>query len=216
VVDKKHVFTEGFFTARNFGSMGVAVVLEIAIALGIAGILIWEELHPAPPVPHIENVVQTMPPQPPPPPPPPPKNVPPPPNAPTPQPLSEVPPIPSPVPTPNTVPPPPLSPPPVPTAQKVDTNQILADFTLSMKAAIDAQKVYPKEAVLAGETGETVVSFDYINGVVSNIKVVKSSGSRSLDRAAMLAVQKAALPPKPAELAGTNNYTFHVAFNLGG
>ena len=215
MVAKKHVFTEGFFTARNASSLGAAVILEIAIAVGIAGILLWEELHPAPPVPHIENVVQTMPPQPPPPPPPPPKSMPPPPNAPQPQPLSEVPPIPTPVPTPNSVPPPPVQPPPIPVQAPVNTNQLLAEFTLSMKAAIDAQKVYPKEAIMAGETGNVTISFDYTGGVVSNIHVDRSSGSRALDKSAMQAVKSAAMPPKPAELVNQSHFVVILNFNLG-
>jgi len=91
----------------------------------------------------------------------------------------------------------------------------VAEFQSSMKAAIDAAKVYPKEAILAGETGIVTVSFDYINGVVSNIHVDKSSGARSLDKAATTAVQKAAMPPKPAEIAGLNHFVILVSFNLG-
>ncbi len=70
-------------------------------------------------------------------------------------------------------------------------------------------------SLLKGETGETVVSFDYMDGVVSNIHVDRSSGSRELDQAAVQAVQKAVLPPKPAELAGVSHFVFHLEFALG-
>jgi len=60
------------------------------------------------------------------------------------------------------------------------------------------------------------ISFDYVNGVVSSVKIDKSSGSRALDRAAMQAVNKAAMPPKPAELVSVAHFVVLVNFNLGG
>jgi len=66
------------------------------------------------------------------------------------------------------------------------------------------------------ETGVVTISFDYINGVVSNVHIDKGSGSRPLDRSAMAAVQKAQLPPKPAELAGVNHFVIQLNYNLGG
>ena len=210
---QKYVFSEGLFTARNLRSLGTAAILEIAIAVGLAGILIWQQLHPAPPPP-IQSAALEIPPNPPPPPPPPPRNIPVP-QPPQPQPLSEVPPIPTPVPTPNAVPVQPPSPPPIPNTSKPAPENILAEFQASMKAAIDAAKVYPKEAIIAGESGAATISFDYVNGVVSNIHVDKSSGARSLDKAAILAVQKAAMPPKPAELVSITHYVLQVSFSLG-
>ena len=211
---QKYVFSEGLFTAQKLRSLGAAAILEVSIAFGLAGILIWQQLHPSPPPPPVITPGIEIPPNPPPPPPPPPHNVPTP-QPPQPQPLSEVPPIPTPIPTPNSVPVQPPSPPPIPTSKPVNQDTIMAEFSASMLAAINAAKVYPKEAILAGETGEVVVSFDYVNGVVSNIKVDRGSGSRALDRAAMTAVQKAQLPAKPAELAGIAHFVFHVAFDLG-
>jgi len=196
-VAQKHVFSEGLFTARNLRSLGTAAILEVAIAFGLAGILIWEQLHPTPAPPPVTTASVTIPPNPPPPPPPPPHNV------------------PTPIPTPNAVPVQPPSPPPIPTSKPVNQDTLMAEFQASMKAAIDAAKVYPKEAILAGETGTVTVSFDYINGVVSNIKVDRSSGSRALDRSAMNAVQKAQMPPKPAELAGISHFVVLVNYTLG-
>ncbi len=212
---EKYVFSEGLFTLKNLRSLGAAAILEVAIAVGVAGILIWQQLHPAPPPPPIQSASLEIPPNPPPPPPPPPRNVPTP-QPPQPQPLSEVPPIPTPIPTPNAVPVQPPSPPPIPTSRPPNQDSIMAEFQASMRAAIDAAKVYPKEAVMAGETGTVTVSFDYVNGVVSNIHVDRSSGSRAIDKSAMQAVQKAAMPPKPAELAGVGHFVILVNYSLGG
>lgn len=214
MADQKYVFSESLFSLKTLRSLGVAAIVEIAIAAGLAGLLIWKSLHPEPPPPPITTAQIEIPPNPPPPPPPPPRNIPTP-QPPQPQPLSEVPPIPTPIPTPNAVPVQPPQPPPIPNTSRPAPENILAEFQNSMKAAIDAAKVYPKEAIIAGETGTATVSFDYINGVVSNIHVDKSSGARSLDKAAALAVQKAAMPPKPAEIAGLNHFVILVSFNLG-
>ena len=194
MADQKYVFSEGLFTLKNLRSLGAAAIVEVLIAVGLAGILIWQQLHPAPPPPPIKTASIEIPPNPPPPPPPPPRNI----------------------PTPNAVPVQPPQPPPIPNTSRPAPENIMTEFTSSMLQAINAAKVYPKESLLAGESGEAVVSFDYVNGVVSNIHVDKSSGSRALDRAAMTAVQKAALPPKPAELTDTKHFVFHLLFNLGG
>jgi periplasmic protein TonB len=215
-VDNKHVFSEGFFTARSGASFILALIAEILIGLIVAGIIIWHVTHPEPPPPVQKVAVVTIPPNPPPPPPPPPKT--PIPKMPTPQPLSEVPAIPSPIPIPNAVPPQPPQPPPVPTPQpKVDLNAIRANFYSELKAAIDRAKVYPRQAILAGATGTTTVSFDYHDGTVSNIHIDRSSGDRSLDRAAMDAVNNAHYPPPPPQFAGqTIHPVITVVFSLGG
>jgi protein TonB len=215
VAEQKYVFSERLFTLQKLRSLGTAAILEVLLALGVAGILIWQQLHPAPPPPPIQSAALEIPPNPPPPPPPPPRSVPTP-QPPQPQPLSEVPPIPTPIPTPNAVPVQPPSPPPIPTSRPANPDTLMAQFQASMKAAIDAQKVYPKESIMAGETGVVTISFDYVNGVVSNIHIDKGSGSRKLDRSAMDAVQRATLPPKPAELAGINHFVVLINYSLGG
>ena len=214
MAQQKYVFSEGVFTLQKLRSLGAAAILEVLIGAGLAGILIYQQLHPTPPPPPVSTASVEIPPNPPPPPPPPPHNVPTP-QPPQPQPLSEVPPIPTPIPTPNAVPVQPPQPPPIPTSKPVNQDTLMAEFTASMHAAIEAQKVYPKEAVIAGDTGTVTLSFDYTNGVVSNIKVDKSSGSRALDRAAMNAVAKAQMPQKPAELAGINHFVILLNFSLG-
>lgn len=96
-------------------------------------------------------------------------------------------------------------------------NAIRADFYSQLKAAIDAAKVYPRQAILAGATGSTIVSFDYHDGTVTNIRVDRSSGDRSLDRAAMDAVHNAHYPAPPPQFAGqTIHPVITVVFSLGG
>jgi protein TonB len=218
-VERKYVFTEGLFTARQGTSFALAIVLEVLIIAAVAGILIWQEMHPVPPPPPVTKGVVTIPPNPPPPPPPPPKvpqpKIPPPPDQ---QPLHEVPPIPSPIPIPNAVPPPPPSPPLVPQqTPPVDMATLQARFESELHACIDAAKAYPREALLSGETGTVTLEFDYFNGDMNNVEIKRSSGSRPLDRAGVQAVARAKCPPPPPQF---QNQKFHfiipIQFSLGG
>ncbi|HEY3644337.1 MAG TPA: energy transducer TonB, partial [Gammaproteobacteria bacterium] len=106
--------------------------------------------------------------------------------------------------------------PPVVEGGKTPAAGLMDKFSADMLRAINAQKVYPRISMLKAETGETVVSFDYSDGVVSDIHVDKSSGSHDLDKAAIEAVQRAVLPAKPAELAGLKHFVFDLVFDLGG
>lgn len=205
---QKTVFMEEIFTLRNLRSMGAAVVVEILLALGVAAILVWQQMHPVTPPAPIGDPVSVITPQP----------VPqhhsvpvPQPQRPQLQPFSEVPSIPTPLPAPTTEP---VQPPPVP-AQSQPPQGLVNDFARLMLHAINEQKLYPKGPMLKGETGQTVVSFDYVDGVVGNIRVDKSSGIQELDDAAVAAVQNATLPPKPAELANLTRFVFTLAFNIG-
>lgn len=208
---QKPVFSEGLFTLRNLRSVGAAAIIEILIAAGIGGILIWHELRPPvtqpisidpmpipdpvqPPVPRHLQVPEPQQPQV--------------------QPLTEVPPVRTDIPTPTTQPLQPLLPPSGPAQQP--SADAANEFGARVLRAINAQKIYPKVEMMKGDTGETVVSFDYVDGVVSGIHVDKSSGFYELDKAAMDAVQRAVLPEKPAELAGLKHFVFTLAFDLGG
>lgn len=214
-MDNKHVFSEGLFNARTGLSFILAIIAEVLLALTVAGIIIWHELHPAPPPPVQKVAVITIPKNPPPPPPPPPKT--PLPKMPTPQPLSEVPAIPVPVPVPNAIPPQPPQPPIIPRPQpKVNMNAIRSEFNSRVKAAIDAAKVYPREAILSGATGIVRVTFYYKDQHVSDVQIERSSGNRALDRAAMEAVNKAQYPVPPPQLAGQRiRMVINVQFTLG-
>jgi len=90
-------------------------------------------------------------------------------------------------------------------------------FEYGVFDAIDSARVYPKDALLAGATGTTVVGFDYLDGKASNVIRVSSSGNKDLDKASLDAVTKATLPPTPSTYAGK---TFHMqsafCFSLNG
>lgn len=207
----KPVFMEGIFTLRNVRSMGAAALVEVLIALGLAGALLWQRLQPPieqPSLPIIDptpDVPRQIPLQP--------RSVPEPARPQIPR-LSEVPSVPADIPGPNVQP---VQAPTLPVQQA--PADVVNEFAARMLRAIEAQKVYPHTSLLKGETGETVVSFDYADGVVSDVRVVSSSGSHDLDQAAIDAVEKAALPAKPAEpaeLAALTHFEFHLVFDIGG
>jgi periplasmic protein TonB len=209
---QKPVFVEGVFTLRNLRSMGAAAVVEILLALGIAAVLIWQQMRPAVPLPPpvadpIVDFQQPLPMLQ--------RNIPIPRQPEQTAPLHQVQAVPTDVPTPTTepvqAPRSPLS----PAQQSQASADVADDFSHMMLRAINQQKVYPKLQLVKGVTGETEVAFDYVDGVVSDVHVVRSSGSYELDQAAMRAVQQAVLPPKPAELAGLDHYVFTLAFDLG-
>ena len=97
--------------------------------------------------------------------------------------------------------------------QRID-DPVLRAFALQVQAAIDKEKRCPPEAVSEHRQGVAVISFDYIDGIVSNYHLDESSGSQSLDDAAMEAVKRAKLPPKPAYLTGLNRYIVVLNFKL--
>ncbi|HIE08539.1 MAG TPA: energy transducer TonB, partial [Armatimonadetes bacterium] len=86
---------------------------------------------------------------------------------------------------------------------KPDPKELRA-FQRLIKSRIEKAKRYPEEARLAGAEGRTTVSFVVgPEGVPSSIKVVKSSGSPLLDRAAVETVKRAApFLPYPKSLRG--------------
>ena len=206
------VFSEGLFTLRNLRSMGAAAILEAMIACGIAALLIWQQLRPEitqpPPIgdpvthfteatfpqPHQRTVTE--------------------PQSPQSQPLHEVPAVPTDLPTATTQP---VRPPQgaLDPSDGAGSADILAAFEARMTSAIDAAKVYPKIALLNGEQGVVTVSFDYIDGVVSDVHVEKSSGYHSIDDSAIKAVLRAALPPKPAEVVGQDRFAVTLDYTLG-
>jgi protein TonB len=78
-------------------------------------------------------------------------------------------------------------------------------FRAEMRNAIQATAtgIEPNAAIMAHETGVTTISFTYLNGVVSNIVVVSSSGFPLLDNAAVEAVRIAHYPAPPPDFAGS-------------
>ena len=78
-----------------------------------------------------------------------------------------------------------------------------------------ARRNYPAAARMMGMTGQAVISFQYHDGKVRVMGLARSSGSAALDRAALAAVQNAAMPPPPPDLAGkTLSDLVHVEYDL--
>jgi periplasmic protein TonB len=118
------------------------------------------------------------------------------------------PPQPSP-PVERTPPPPPA--PPAPTGGQVDA------FSAAIKRALQAHanEVYPQAAQMARETGEPQLTFTYLNGVVTNITLTRSSGYPLLDQAALEDARIAAYPPPPQGFQGRTYYiTVTVNFEM--
>ncbi|MGE5626445.1 MAG: energy transducer TonB [Bacillota bacterium] len=83
----------------------------------------------------------------------------------------------------------------------------LASFESSIYAAIDSEKVYPKEALIGVEIGTTAVDFGYLDGKANQVVVAQSSAHKDLDKASVNAVLKARLPSAPSNYAG---HTLHL------
>jgi protein TonB len=114
---------------------------------------------------------------------------------------------PAPVPRPAPAPPPP------PVAPATTS----PSFEGALRAAIQAALHYPESARMASISGRTRVAFQYRDGVVSDVRVVVSSGMGLLDRAAVAAVRDAAYPkPEPAFVGKTLSEQLWVTFNLDG
>lgn len=75
-------------------------------------------------------------------------------------------------------------------------------FQDSIYAAVDATKVYPKDAIISGATGATTLGFDYLDGKATGITIVASSRDRILDKSSLAAVTNAQMPPAPVAYAG--------------
>lgn len=75
-------------------------------------------------------------------------------------------------------------------------------FKGAVKAAVQAAVVYPASARMAHVAGRAKVAFNYLDGQVSNLSIVISSGSSMLDAAAKRAVEAASYPAPPAGFAG--------------
>jgi len=75
-------------------------------------------------------------------------------------------------------------------------------FQSGIYESIDAQKVYPKDAIIGGIGGIAAVDFDYLDGKTSGITLARSSKDKNLDKASVNAVTKAIMPTAPPAYAG--------------
>lgn len=94
----------------------------------------------------------------------------------------------------------PPPPPPQPVEEVAASPDEMAQFEARVNAAVQAAVRYPPAARMLHRQGRVRVGFDYLDGVVSNVLLVASSGIPSLDTAALAAVQSARYPPPLAQL----------------
>lgn len=106
----------------------------------------------------------------------------------------------------------PVAPPPPPLEGKealTFEEQLLA----AVQASVDGH--YPPAARLMHQQGQANVGFDYLDGRVSHITLVQSSGSEMLDKAALATVRDARYPPPPERLLHQlEHYEVWVKFRL--
>jgi TonB family protein len=94
----------------------------------------------------------------------------------------------------------------------VQTEELLA----ILHAAIQQQQHYPPSAMQMERQGKTTVKFTLLpNGNIQNLQIIKSSGTDSLDKAALAAVQEA-VPFKKIDkyLQTSHEFSVDVVFEL--
>ena len=80
-----------------------------------------------------------------------------------------------------------------------------------VKAKIASKKVYPRASKKRNETGLVLVQVTIsYTGELVEVKIVKSSGLKRLDRATLKAVKRAAPFPAPTHLASGQNYVSRI------
>ena len=90
---------------------------------------------------------------------------------------------------------------PHPFALELDVPTPLESFEYTLYPSIDAQKVYPKDSIIDGDMGIAVVDFDYLDGMIRNITIAKSSKDHVLDGSSYNAVSRAIPPAVPLAYA---------------
>ncbi|OYV49336.1 MAG: hypothetical protein B7Z77_08270 [Acidocella sp. 20-58-15] len=231
----------GFWTDDKPGNQRFLVAIGLSLLLELAAlgsIMVVDKLQPPPTdKPSIIKLSMISPAPPAPKPPPPPPVVPPKPTPPPPVPMAPPLPIPPPPPIPHhmatpkppppkhVATPPPVTPPPVeqtpptptpppPPAPAAPSAGELDLFRAAMRTAVRQAARTPNSAAMAHEFGVARVSFTFLDGVVSNIAVVNSSGYPMLDDAAMQAVRDAHYPPVPPDMVGhTDSVQVDVIFH---
>ncbi|MEJ2463923.1 MAG: energy transducer TonB [Candidatus Thiodiazotropha sp.] len=106
---------------------------------------------------------------------------------------------------------------PPPVMPAVDTGLIRRleeEYKAALRQAIETNKGYPRRAVRLRQEGEVVVGFTVLrNGVIEQLRVIESSGSGLLDKAARAAVEKiSGQLPFPDELE-RSEWDFTVPIN---
>ncbi len=126
--------------------------------------------------------------------------------------------IPPPSPQPTARPAMPVTPPPPPPPAPVRHPDLAAarlSFEGALREAIQAAVRFPEAARLMHVGGRVLVSFEFLDGKVSQVRVAQSSSVPMLDAAALAAVREAPYPPTPAALASQPmRFRIWVRFHL--
>lgn len=102
-----------------------------------------------------------------------------------------------------------------PNAPKPDSAAVKATFESLLREAIQDAVHYPESARLMHLEGRVLVSFHFLDGQVSQVRVITSSSMPPLDQAALRAVRAAPYPATPTALAGhPMDFTIWVRFKL--
>jgi TonB family protein len=92
----------------------------------------------------------------------------------------------------------------------------LEAFEVGEKIAINAQRIYPQNALGKGIQGVATVGFKYQDGRAHNITIVKSSGDPELDRESMRSVREARLPSRPTWMSEEpQTMRISICYSLG-
>jgi TonB family protein len=101
-------------------------------------------------------------------------------------------------------------------SQMAGNSKPISELIAMLHAAIQKQQHYPASALQMGREGSAIVGFTlFPNGIIDHLEIVKSSGTATLDEAAIAAVHDA-LPFKGIDkyLSMPQKYQLTVAFEL--
>jgi len=87
-----------------------------------------------------------------------------------------------------------------PSAPAPVSRDALAGLEARIRQAVQEAAIYPASARVMHLEGRAQVRFDYTDGAVGVADIATSSSFGMLDRAALLAVRRAALPKAPSEI----------------
>ena len=78
----------------------------------------------------------------------------------------------------------------------------ISAFAAAARQAVQSALIFPPAAQMANDQGTVEVQFTYRDGMVADVRVIRSSGSPLLDAAARQTVEHANYPRPPANLRG--------------
>ena len=81
----------------------------------------------------------------------------------------------------------------------------------SIHAALAAHMQYPRAAIMHGDEGWVLAGFSYKDGIVSDSRIIRSSGSPPLDQAVLYKLRNTLYPKPPAWLKG-KTLSFDITF----